>query len=68
LFDKFIPSYIQLSQLGERYPEEKRIEALNSLHKTASFYTTFFNRVQRKTIYKVSDFVEDIIMARQFKT
>ena len=54
--------------MNVKYPREKRMDTLNAINKTASFYGTFFNKVQRKTFYKVGDMLEDAISSRQFKT
>ena len=49
--------------MNVKYPRHKRIDTLNAINKTASFYGSFFNKVQRKTLYML----EDAISSRQFK-
>ena len=53
--------------MNEKYPRQKRLDTLSAINKTASFYGTFFNKVQRKTFYKVGGLLEDAITSRQFK-
>eukprot|EP00111_Clytia_hemisphaerica_P001930 TCONS_00005430-protein len=58
----------KIEQLDSRHPREKRLETIQAINKISNFYNKAFNKVQRKTFYKVTDFIEDAITSRQYQS